>query len=69
MIRGGKKPNFFTEPNRFTKLNKLTGLILRDNSFDKEVLKFSDALPILIYLDLYGNKMEGSLLSEGTCKT
>ena len=69
MIRGGKKPNFFTEPNCFTKLNKLTGLILRDNSFDKEVLKFSDALPILIYLDIYGNKMEGPLLSEGTCKT
>ena len=69
MIRGGKKPNFFTKPNRFTKLNKLTGLILRDNSFDKEVLKFSDVLPVLIYLDLYGNKMEGPLLSEGTCKT
>ena len=69
MIRGRKNPIFFIEPNRFTKLNKLTDLILRDNSFDKEVLKFLDALPVLKYLDLYGNKMEGSLLSEGTCKT
>ena len=57
----------FTEPNHFTKLSKLTDLILRDNSFDKEVLKFLDALPVLKYLDLFDNKMEGPLLGEGTC--
>ena len=58
---------FFTERNHFTKLSKLTDLILRYNSFDKEVLKFLDALPVLKYLDLCGNKMEGPLLGEGTC--
>ena len=32
-------------------------------------MKFLDALPVLKYLDLYGNKMKEPLLSEGTCKT
>ena len=55
----------FLESNCLSKLDKLTHLNLRSNSFDKEILRFLSALPALKSLDLSSNDyMEGPLFSN-----
>nr|XP_023908206.1 LRR receptor-like serine/threonine-protein kinase FLS2 [Quercus suber] len=45
------------EPNCLSKLSKLTHLNLRENKFDKEILRSLGALPVLKSLDLSYNNM------------
>ena len=59
---------FFTESNCLSKMSKLAHLNLSWNYFDKEILRFLCALPVLKSLDLSNNYMEGPLSSHGTCK-
>ena len=58
---------YFSESNCLSKLSKLTHLDLSQNYFDKEILRSLGALPVLKYLDLTDNSMEGPLSSKGTC--
>ena len=58
----------FSKSNCLSKMSKPTHLNLSWNNFDKEILRFLGALPILKSLDLSYNYMEGSLSSHGTCK-
>ena len=59
---------FFTKSNFLSKMTKLAHLNLCLNDFDKEILRFLGALPVLKSLDLSDNYMEGPLSSHGTCK-
>ena len=59
---------FFTESNCLSKMSELAHLNLSWNSFDKEILRFLGALPVLKSLDLSYNYMKGPLSSHGTCK-
>ena len=59
---------FFTESNSLSKMSRLAHLNLSCNHFDKEILRFLGALPVLKFLDLSYNYMEGPLSSHGTCK-
>ena len=58
----------FTESNCLSKMSKLAHLNLSWNHFDKEILRFLGALPVLKSLDLSYNLMEAPLSSHGTCK-
>ena len=58
----------FTESNCLSKMSKLAHLNLHLNYFDKGILRFLGTLPILKYVDLSNNYMEGPLSSHGTCK-
>ena len=59
---------YFIESNYLSKMSKLAHLNLSWNHFDKEILRFLGALPILKSLDLSGNFMKAPLSSHGTCK-
>ena len=58
----------FTESNSLSKMSKMVHWNLSQNQFDKEILRFLGALPVLKSLDLSHNYMEGPLSSHGTCK-
>ncbi|KAK7851170.1 receptor-like protein 1, partial [Quercus suber] len=55
------------EPNCLSKLSKLTHLNLRENKFDKEILRSLGALPVLKSLDLSYNNM-WPLSSQDLCE-
>ncbi|XP_065624357.1 receptor-like protein 56 [Quercus suber] len=52
------------ESNCLSKMSKLAHLNLRSNYFDKEILRFLGALPVLKSLDLSNNYMKGPLSSH-----
>ncbi|KAK7817603.1 receptor-like protein 15, partial [Quercus suber] len=56
------------ESNCLSKMSKLAHLNLRSNYFDKEILRFLGALPVLKSLDLSNNYMKGPLSSHDMAK-